>query len=65
MFTIPITSLSGFDQYVGASFLQYVTPILFKAGLNASEAQIGSAVVAAQVRLLGLQLVHLHSVVPG
>jgi hypothetical protein len=51
LFTIPITSLSGFDEYVGASFIQYVTPSLFVAGLNESEAQIGSAVVAAQVRL--------------
>jgi hypothetical protein len=52
-FTIPITSLDASGDHVGASFVQYTTPALFDAGLDASDQQIGSVVVAAQVACLG------------
>jgi hypothetical protein len=46
-----MTSLSSSEQYIGASFTKYITSSLFAADLNESEVQVGSAVMAAQVRI--------------
>lgn len=49
-FKIPVTSLTSSQPYIGASFSKYQTPALFKSNLNRSEVQVGSVVMAAQVR---------------